>query len=115
MKKYIILVLVLIFASLYAYFFPYQKNIAVKNTDLYIQKQGIKDNDIKTREIKKDWKMGGYLTTLVLKKQTDLVYEYDFDKRMTAKPYYIDLIIYDDGSGLNSDDSRIKFKSLTQE
>lgn len=115
MNKYIIIVLVLIIASLYVYFFPYQKHSAIQNTDLYIEKQGIKDSDIKSREIKKDWKMGGYLTKLVLKKQTDLGYEYAFDKRRTSQPYYINLIIYDDGLGLDDDDPRIKFKTLTHE
>ncbi|MBF2422139.1 DUF3139 domain-containing protein [Listeria welshimeri] len=46
----------------YVYWFAIPKHTANKVVDNYLAKQKIKSNQIETRVIKKDWKMGGYLT-----------------------------------------------------
>ncbi|EAD4902275.1 DUF3139 domain-containing protein [Listeria monocytogenes] len=51
----------------YVYWFAIPKNTANKAVGNYLAEQKIKSNQIETRVIKKDWKMGGYLTKIVFK------------------------------------------------
>lgn len=45
----------------YVYWFAIPKHTANKAVDNYLAKQKIKSNQIETRVIKKDWKMGGFI------------------------------------------------------
>ncbi|WP_446923491.1 DUF3139 domain-containing protein, partial [Listeria monocytogenes] len=67
MKKYkkwwITIGIVLILCVIgYVYWFVIPKHTANKAVDNYLAEQKIKSSQIETRVIKKDWKMGGYLT-----------------------------------------------------
>ncbi|RKA11222.1 hypothetical protein DYZ80_00755 [Listeria monocytogenes] len=56
----------------YVYWFAIPKNTANKAVGNYLAEQKIKSNQIETRVIKKDWKMGGYLTKIVFKDDPNL-------------------------------------------
>lgn len=81
----------------YVYWFAIPKYTANKATDKYLTEQEIKPSQIEIREIKKDWKMGGYLTKIVFKDDPDLKYEYSYDKRFKFS-YHIFVIAFKDGS-----------------
>ncbi|EHL5040629.1 DUF3139 domain-containing protein [Listeria monocytogenes] len=82
----------------YVYWFAIPKNTANKAVDNYLAEQKIESTQIDTRVIKKDWKMGGYLTTIVFKDDLKLKYEYSYDERIDL-PYHIFVDAYKDGSG----------------
>ncbi|RKA04084.1 DUF3139 domain-containing protein [Listeria monocytogenes] len=103
MKKYkkwwITIGIVLILCVIgYVYWFAIPKHTANKAVDNYLAEQKIKSSQIETRVIKKDWKMGGYLTTIVFKDDLKLKYEYSYDERIDL-PYHIFVDAYKDGSG----------------
>lgn len=106
-----LIVLAIIIGAIYVYMFPYQKASATKNTERYIEKQGIAKTDIESQEIWRDWKLGGYLTRLTLKNDPNITYEYSYSNKRTD-PFHIYLIIYDDGSGIGNDNPKVKFKTL---
>ncbi|RKC74900.1 DUF3139 domain-containing protein [Listeria monocytogenes] len=103
MKKYkkwwITIGIVLILCVIgYVYWFVIPKHTANKAVDNYLAEQKIKSSQIETRVIKKDWKMGGYLTTIVFKDDLKLKYEYSYDERIDL-PYHVFVDAYKDGSG----------------
>ncbi|RKC57973.1 DUF3139 domain-containing protein [Listeria monocytogenes] len=103
MKKYkkwwITIGIVLILCVIgYVYWFAIPKHTANKAVDNYLAEQKIESTQIDTRVIKKDWKMGGYLTTIVFKDDLKLKYEYSYDERIDL-PYHIFVDAYKDGSG----------------
>ncbi|EHE8322862.1 DUF3139 domain-containing protein [Listeria monocytogenes] len=103
MKKYkkwwITIGIVLILCVIgYVYWFVIPKHTANKAVDNYLAEQKIKSNQIETRVIKKDWKMGGYLIKIVFKDDLKLKYEYSYDERIDL-PYHIFVDAYKDGSG----------------
>ncbi|AGR09643.1 TPA_asm: hypothetical protein GHQ09_04615 [Listeria monocytogenes] len=82
----------------YVYWFAIPKNTANKAVGNYLAEQKIKSSQIDTRVIKKDWKMGGYLTKIVFKDDPNLKYEYSYDERIDL-PYHVFVDAYKDGSG----------------
>ncbi|EOA2658094.1 DUF3139 domain-containing protein [Listeria monocytogenes] len=82
----------------YVYWFAIPKNTANKAVGNYLAEQKIKSSQIDTRVIKKDWKMGGYLTAIVFKDDPNLKYEYSYDERIDL-PYHVFVDAYKDGSG----------------
>ncbi|EAH2732076.1 DUF3139 domain-containing protein, partial [Listeria monocytogenes] len=82
----------------YVYWFAIPKNTANKAVGNYLAEQKIKSSQIDTRVIKKDWKMGGYLTTIIFKDDPNLKYEYSYDERIDL-PYHVFVDAYKDGSG----------------
>ncbi|EAC4136319.1 DUF3139 domain-containing protein [Listeria monocytogenes] len=82
----------------YVYWFAIPEHMANKAVDNYLAEQKIESTQIDTRVIKKDWKMGGYLTTIVFKNDLKLKYEYSYDERIDL-PYHIFVDAYKDGSG----------------
>ncbi|HFF2578182.1 TPA: DUF3139 domain-containing protein [Listeria monocytogenes] len=82
----------------YVYWFAIPKNTANKAVGNYLAEQKIKSSQIETRVIKKDWKMGGYLTTIIFKDNPNLKYEYSYDERIDL-PYHVFVDAYKDGSG----------------
>ncbi|EAE1329905.1 DUF3139 domain-containing protein [Listeria monocytogenes] len=103
MKKYkkwwITIGIVLILCVIgYVYWFAIPKHTANKAVDNYLAEQKITSNQIDTRVIKKDWKMGGYLTMIIFKDDPNLKYEYSYDERIDL-PYHVFVDAYKDGSG----------------
>ncbi|EAF4535224.1 DUF3139 domain-containing protein [Listeria monocytogenes] len=103
MKKYkkwwITIGIVLILCVIgYVYWFAIPKHTANKAVDNYLAEQKITSNQIETRVIKKDWKMGGYLTMIIFKDDPNLKYEYSYDERIDL-PYHVFVDAYKDGSG----------------
>ncbi|EAG3020672.1 DUF3139 domain-containing protein [Listeria monocytogenes] len=82
----------------YVYWFAIPEHMANKAVDNYLAEQKIESTQIDTRVIKKDWKMGGYLTTIVFKDDLKLKYEYSYDERIDL-PSHIFVDAYKDGSG----------------
>ncbi|EHX0629812.1 DUF3139 domain-containing protein [Listeria monocytogenes] len=82
----------------YVYWFAIPKNTANKAVGNYLAEQKIKSSQIDTRVIKKDWKMGGYLTTIIFKDDPNLKFEYSYDERIDL-PYHVFVDAYKDGSG----------------
>ncbi|EAH2745248.1 DUF3139 domain-containing protein [Listeria monocytogenes] len=117
MKKYkkwwITIGIVLILCVIgYVYWFAIPKHTANKAVDNYLAEQKITSNQIDTRVIKKDWKMGGYLTTIVFKDDLKLKYEYSYDERIDL-PYHIFVDAYKDGSGQT--EGEMKHPSLEEQ
>ncbi|EAD1400008.1 DUF3139 domain-containing protein [Listeria monocytogenes] len=82
----------------YVYWFAIPEHMANKAVDNYLAEQKIESTQIDTRVIKKDWKMGGYLTTIIFKDDLNLKYEYSYDERIDL-PYHVFVDAYKDGSG----------------
>ncbi|WP_322961330.1 DUF3139 domain-containing protein [Listeria monocytogenes] len=82
----------------YVYWFAIPEHMANKAVDNYLAEQKIKSSQIDTRVINKDWKMGGYLTTIIFKDDPNLKYEYSYDERIDL-PYHVFVDAYKDGSG----------------
>ncbi|HAB7638306.1 DUF3139 domain-containing protein [Listeria monocytogenes] len=82
----------------YVYWFAIPEHMANKAVDNYLAEQKIESTQIDTRVIKKDWKMGGYLTKIVFKDDPNLKYEYSYDERIDL-PYHVFVDAYKDGSG----------------
>ncbi|ECR2400128.1 DUF3139 domain-containing protein [Listeria monocytogenes] len=89
----------------YVYWFAIPEHMANKAVDNYLAEQKIESTQIDTRVIKKDWKMGGYLTTIVFKDDLKLKYEYSYDERIDL-PYHIFVDAYKDGSGQTEGDMK---------
>ncbi|EFS0883914.1 DUF3139 domain-containing protein [Listeria monocytogenes] len=100
MKKWWITIGIIFLLSVigYVYWFAIPKNTANKAVGNYLAEQKIKSSQIDTRVIKKDWKMGGYLTTIIFKDDPNLKYEYSYDERIDL-PYHVFVDAYKDGSG----------------
>ncbi|EAD9711450.1 DUF3139 domain-containing protein [Listeria monocytogenes] len=117
MKKYkkwwitigIIFILIVI---AYVYWFAIPKHTANKAVDDYLAEQKTKSNQIETRVIKKDWKMGGYLTKIVFKDDPKLKYEYSYDERIDL-PYHIYVSVFKDGS--SQEDNQMKHPPLQEQ
>ncbi|AIS61080.1 DUF3139 domain-containing protein [Listeria ivanovii] len=117
MKKYkkwwITLGVVLILGLIvYIFWFVIPKNTANKAVDDYLAEQKITSNQIDTRVIKKDWKMGGYLTKIVFKDDPDLKYEYVYDERYEY-PHHIYVVAFKDGS--SQEDNQMKHPPLPEQ
>ncbi|EBF5152304.1 DUF3139 domain-containing protein [Listeria innocua] len=87
----------------------YKANEAV---DDYIAAQKVESNQIKTRDIQKDWTQGGYFITIVFKDDPDLVYKYYYENKR-KDPYHINLLIFKNGSGQL--DNQVKHPPLAEQ
>ncbi|EPR4685692.1 TPA: DUF3139 domain-containing protein [Listeria innocua] len=96
----------------YVYWFAIPKHTANKAVDNYLAEQKIKSNQIETRVIKKDWKMGGYLTKIVFNDDSKLKYEYSYDERIDL-PYHIYVSAFKDGS--SQEDDQVKHPPLQEQ
>ncbi|EAG7108604.1 DUF3139 domain-containing protein [Listeria monocytogenes] len=95
----------------YVYWFATPKHTANKAVDNYLEEQKIKSSQIETRVIKKDWKMGGYLTKIVFKDDSKLKNEYSYDERYEY-PHHIYVIAFKDGS--SQEDNQMKHPPLQE-
>ncbi len=60
------------------YYFPVQRCLANINFLAYIKLQGVKEDNIKNKEILKDYKQDGYYIDIVYKDDPDWTYSYKF-------------------------------------
>ncbi|MGJ7921751.1 DUF3139 domain-containing protein [Neobacillus sp. LXY-4] len=81
-KKIIIIVSIisLVIIGFLVYWYPVQKGMAEKAVQLYMEKQGISQDNIDGKNIMKDYKQGGYKIDIVLKDDPGLVYSYFWRK-----------------------------------
>lgn len=77
MKKIIIILVVLLLGSL-IYYFPIQKSLATNAFEDYIVSQGTSMENIKSKEIFKDYKQGGYFINVIYKDDPEFMYEYTY-------------------------------------
>lgn len=65
-KKHMIILSTIVIVLLLAlvYYFPLQKSLAEKKYEDYSAKQGVVASDIKTKEVFKDYKQGGYFISV---------------------------------------------------
>ncbi|EUJ44321.1 DUF3139 domain-containing protein [Listeria riparia] len=114
MKKYrnlwitIGTILVLSFIG-YIFLFMIPKHNANQAIESYMQEQGVPENQIVSRKIKKNWTIGGYTAFVKLKDDSKMDYEYNYDKKFKF-PYKVYLIVYKDGS--SEEDSEVKYPPL---
>ncbi|MBF2595250.1 DUF3139 domain-containing protein [Listeria welshimeri] len=112
-KWWIILgVMFILGVIVYIFWFAIPKNTAIKAVDDYLAEQKITSNQIDTRVIKKDWKMGGYLTKIVFKDDPNLKYEYVYDERYEY-PHHIYVVAFKEGS--SQDDNQMKHPPLQKQ
>lgn len=102
MKKILITLLIITFFSIitiYMYFSKVTGNLeeAENAFESYIEAQGVNENNIKTKDINKNYKYGGYDITVTYKDEpSSYVYEYFY----SAKTKEINLIVLDDGRSI---------------
>lgn len=102
MKKILITLLIFTFFSIitiYMYFSKVTGNLeeAENAFESYIEAQGVNENNIKTKDINKNYKYGGYDITVTYKDEpSSYVYEYFY----SAKTKEINLIVLDDGRSI---------------
>lgn len=73
-KKRVLLFLLVISFLLYQY--PIQKFLAQREFENYTNKQGIVSDNIRSKEIFKDWKLGGYLIVVSFNNDENNKYYY---------------------------------------
>lgn len=102
MKKILIISLVIVFfiiITIYIYFSKSVGNIkeAENAFENYIEAQGVNEKNIKTKDVNKNYKLGGYDITVTYKDEpSSYVYEYFYN----AKTKKINLIVFDDGRSI---------------
>ncbi|WP_447402796.1 DUF3139 domain-containing protein [Lysinibacillus sp. fkY74-1] len=102
MKKILITLLIFTFFSIitiYMYFSKVTGKIeeAESAFENYIEAQGVNEDNIKTKDMYKNYKFGGYDITVTYKDEpSSYVYEYFYN----AKTKKINLIVLDDGRSI---------------
>lgn len=102
MKKILIISLIFTFFSIitiYMYFSKVTGKIeeAESAFENYIEAQGVNEDNIKTKDMYKNYKFGGYDITVTYKDEpSSYVYEYFYN----AKTKKINLIVLDDGRSI---------------
>lgn len=110
------LAMVLLF--LLVYHFPLQKSLAEKKYEAYSGEQGAAAADIKTKEVFKDYKQGGYFISVTYHSDPDHRYLYHYfpiDFRNTGVKYnviYCD--IYGTGNDLLDHYDGVRYQPLHQ-
>lgn len=72
-------------------------NDAESAFEVYLDAQGVNEKNIKTKEINKNYKLGGYDITVTYKDEPP---SYVYDYFYSAKTKDISLIVFDDGRGI---------------
>lgn len=67
-----------IIATIWVYYFPLQKFYAKKKYLEYATQQGVTIDDIKSMEVYKDYKQGGYYITVKYYSDPDHLYDYQY-------------------------------------
>ncbi|EHD1588448.1 DUF3139 domain-containing protein [Listeria monocytogenes] len=113
-KKWWIMLGVLLVLCFIGYLFlsVIPRHKANEAVDDYIAAQKVESNQIKTRDIQKDWTQGGYFITIVFKDDSDLVYKYYYENKR-KDPYHINLLIFKNGSGQL--DNQVKHPPLAEQ
>lgn len=94
MKSKIIIILILILSIQLIYSFPIQKLLAEKNVIKYMNEQGTNIENIASKEIFKDYKMGGYTIIIRYKDDFDYKYIYNYSRRYKKQKYNVRCSIY---------------------
>ncbi|EFM0818569.1 DUF3139 domain-containing protein [Listeria monocytogenes] len=100
----IIVGIIVVLGGLFLYTQSTHKKEANNQFENYIAKQGLTNEDIQSKEMKKDSKQGGYIFTVVYKDDQGLTYEYTYvpNNDMT-------LLVFKNNEGI---DSGMKHKPL---
>lgn len=77
-KIYLVIVILLIISAYLLYSFPIQKYFAEKTLKEYMSIQGASDEKIQSKQILKDYKIGGYNIKIIYKDDLDFIYEYHY-------------------------------------
>jgi hypothetical protein len=92
----VIVIIGLFLMGFFIYWYPVQKNMAEKAFVQYLEKQGIPEKNIKSKRIIKDYTQGGYIISVKIKDEPDLVYEY-----IWSKSRGIVLLVFKNGAGID--------------
>lgn len=99
-KKRIIITIICIFLTTwYLINFPVQKHLAEKEMYKYMQKQGIKKANIKSKEISRAYIHDGYWIIIRLEDDPNFKYEYLHRPTKGLFKYKFRLSVYDDETG----------------
>lgn len=104
-KKIMVFILGLIVIGFIIYWYPVQKSFAKGAVEEYMVKQKISKENVKTKDIMKDYKQGGYIINVELKDDPGIIYEYTWSKNRG-----VILIVYKDNSGMG--DKGMKYPPL---
>lgn len=102
------IVLLLIFLMYLAYYFPIQRCMAQREFKEYIVAQGTSSDNIESKRISKDYKVGGYFINVIYKDDPDFTYEYTYlpSRKMIC-------IIYDEENvSIDVTNKKTKYQSL---
>lgn len=76
--KIILIILSIVLACFLIYQYPIQRVLALKNFKSYISQQGIESEIIKSKEVFKNWKDGGYKIIVTLDDDPNYIYIYRY-------------------------------------
>ena len=99
MKKRLIIGLVIVvgLAVLTVFtFYPGNQDVAEAEFTEYLKKQGVDSSKISSKEILKDYKIGGYVFKITYRDDPTYRYEYFYDADLEQ----INLIVYEGGRGI---------------
>ncbi|WP_053954680.1 DUF3139 domain-containing protein [Inediibacterium massiliense] len=95
-KKYILILLtLLIISSPILYYFPIQKYFAEKTLEKYMYFQGCSNAKIKSKQILKDYKIGGYTIEIIYKDDPGYTYEYIYFPGESSLKRSMNCIVFD--------------------
>lgn len=63
--------------------FNHQRNITIEKVDRHLSKIGIQEDEIKSKEVKYDYKIGEYYIEIIYKDEPTTEYEYIYRKNQT--------------------------------
>lgn len=80
-KKIFVFVFLLVIGGSLIYLYPIQKSMSEKAVAEYMKEQGISEQNIKSKQVMKDYKQGGYFITVELKDDPGINYQYTWSKK----------------------------------
>lgn len=110
-KKTIRLILTVLILYVALDYFVIQRYIAIENFNEYIEKQGLTEEDIVSKEIYLNYKMGSHNIHVKFKNDPGFVYYYEYMKNFSL-PNHIWLSVKREGGSETLDRSEYKYKPL---
>lgn len=78
LKKRLVTIFAGIFIIMWIYYFPLQRLLAEKKYKEYAKQQGVSTTDIKSKDVYKDYKQGGYYITVKYHSDPAHIYDYQY-------------------------------------
>ncbi len=109
------IVLAVVIGLFLTYFYVIERCLAIKYINSYMREQGVTEDIIESKNLLKDWKMGGYKMIVYYSDNKGVEYEYTYNitthrKYEERKYNVVDLYVYKDGQ--SADNADVKYPRL---